>query len=788
MVTQIGDAGYPNIDGGEVGRRSRNRQRIVLPPLIETSRTGPPSPTSTPPPPTRQDASPRTHHHYTTPQPSPHRFPCPDAELFLPSQPSPVNVKGNAPLARPPFRSPTFSVNEQHNNNHPNNNNNNNIPPNTPNTSADESVEHPSPLGSRPTRPPLRTSMSTPQLNPRRPPNYRPYQPYHSDASPHGLASPRFPQSPAVLRAVDKGRSSAQSALTSNSSVEQTSGTERSSVVTKTSSVTDSTPETPDDPDEEEEGGMSVDDAIAMYFEGFTDDPPPKEENPVDKQEIKAEANDAAPRDDNAEQQEVTDVPQVHRKSEQAQSPVQTQSPVLENSAPTVKPTSPEPPKTATKGTTFTGTVPPTIGTETELRDRYGFKKGTSYIDIASYDAWNRLYSEYLKHRKLKWVELMRENGQSVTQPTNFPSKSTKIRRYVRKGIPPEYRGAAWFWYSGGHTHLQRNPGHYNKLVQQAFSSSSNDDKEHIERDLHRTFPDNVHFKPDQAASAETNQTTTGQGSSNPKYCSDLPETPMIHSLRRVLYAFSLHNTKIGYTQSLNFIAGLLLLFLPEEKAFWMLHVITTEFLPGTHEISLEGANVDLWILMVVLKESLPAIYTKVASSTPTGSRSKPPTLTITTRLPDITLGLTHWLMSMFIGSLPFETTLRVWDIFFYEGPRTFFSAALAIFKASEKDIAAVSDPMEVFQIVQSVPKRLMDVNLFAEDCSLRKFRIRQSRLDELREARRKVVREDKVRVSMLHMNGKAQTDINSRFGRNMTSPLPGMVDSFRNFKHQAFK
>lgn len=42
----------------------------------------------------------------------------------------------------------------------------------------------------------------------------------------------------------------------------------------------------------------------------------------------------------------------------------------------------------------------------------------------------------------------------------------------------------------------------------------------------------------------------------------------MIKSLRRVLVAFSLYNPKIGYCQSMNFLAGLLLLFMDEEKTF----------------------------------------------------------------------------------------------------------------------------------------------------------------------------------------------------------------------------
>jgi hypothetical protein len=321
------------------------------------------------------------------------------------------------------------------------------------------------------------------------------------------------------------------------------------------------------------------------------------------------------------------------------------------------------------------------------------------------------------------------------------------------------------------------------------MNSPTNDDKEHIERDLHRTFPDNIHFKPEMPANSEN--TGLIAGSSNPNYNSAIVETEMIRSLRRVLYAFSLHNPKIGYTQSLNFITGMLLLFLPEEKAFWMLHIITSVYLTGTHEISLEGANVDLWILMVLLRESLPSIYNKVASAGPTTSKTKLPPMTVQTRLPDVTLGLTNWLMSLFIGSLPLETTLRVWDVFFYEGSKTFFRVALAIFKASEKEILAVTDPMEVFQIIQTVPKKLLDANSLLEECFTRRYRVGQGRIDSLRAARRAFVRADKLRRSMLGAAGPLEAAARPATSRSK-SPLPtldhGIADTWRNVKHHAFR
>lgn len=376
-------------------------------------------------------------------------------------------------------------------------------------------------------------------------------------------------------------------------------------------------------------------------------------------------------------------------------------------------------------------------------------------------------------------MDLLTSNGLPPTNPTAFPSRSFKVKRYVRKGIPTEFRGPAWFWYADGYTHLRRNPGLYHRLVDTALKRPMDDDKEHIERDLHRTFPDNIHFKSQTSSQDAVNGTPGNSGAKGDG------ELPMIQSLRRVLYAFSVHNPKVGYTQSLNFVVGMLLLFLPEEKAFWMLHIITSTFLPGTHEVSLEGANADLWILMVVMKESVPAVYTKVASSEPTTSKSKPPPITTTTRLPDITLGVTNWLMSMFISSLPLETTLRVWDVLFYEGARTFFRVALAIFRLSQKPILAVTDPMEIFQLVQTAPKQMLDPNALLDLCFARRFRLSQSRLESLRDARREAIRADKQRLSQLPGLGKprAGTDWRPRTAAAAAAAANPLPSAWRSLK-----
>lgn len=57
-------------------------------------------------------------------------------------------------------------------------------------------------------------------------------------------------------------------------------------------------------------------------------------------------------------------------------------------------------------------------------------------------------------------------------------------------------------------------------------------------KDVCRTFPDHTYFQMEDGKNA----------------------------LRRVLLAYSQRNTNVGYCQAMNFIAGLLLLFMPEEN------------------------------------------------------------------------------------------------------------------------------------------------------------------------------------------------------------------------------
>ncbi|EPS45927.1 hypothetical protein H072_80 [Dactylellina haptotyla CBS 200.50] len=411
-------------------------------------------------------------------------------------------------------------------------------------------------------------------------------------------------------------------------------------------------------------------------------------------------------------------------------------------------------------------------------RDRYGFRTETQYITAVEYNAWNSKYEEILTRRKKKWQHLLKEAGLTPLDnelPVRFPPRSQKVKRFVRKGIPPEWRGNAWWFYANGQKYITKNPGLYEKLVAQGAPTDS-EAPELIERDLHRTHPDNIHFKPEQKYPLANGSKLTKHKQSNSK----IVETPIIQSLRRVLTAFAVYVPRIGYCQSLNFWAGMLLLFMDEEKSFWMLYIITHQYLPGTHERSLEGSNIDQAVLMMAVKDAMPHVWAKISlcldGTSVNFNNSK---------LPDITLCTASWLMSGFISNLPIESVLRVWDAFFYEGSKILFRVSLGLFKIAEPAIKAVGDPVEVFQIVQTTPRKCVDAGALMDLCFKRRNGYGHLSQDDIENRRRE-------RKDLLDREKKAVNDGGRRSSKDDLLIRKGFAhhlleegeESVRRFRH----
>ncbi|RKP39549.1 rab-GTPase-TBC domain-containing protein, partial [Dimargaris cristalligena] len=274
-------------------------------------------------------------------------------------------------------------------------------------------------------------------------------------------------------------------------------------------------------------------------------------------------------------------------------------------------------------------------------RDRYGFSKFNQYLSRDEYLRFEAQYGPIVEQRKIKWRQLF------VGAGGQWPPRSTKVKRYIRKGIPSEIRGPCWFHYSGGAHKYRENPSTYRKWVKVYLREGRQSDfADIIERDLHRTFPDNEHFQMRLQAQ---------------KSCVD--------SLRRILNVFTLYCPHVGYNQSLSYIVGLLLLFLSEEQAFWMLVTIVEDLMPsGYFNLSQEYSLIDQEVLLSLLESKMPSVHRHLCREEPSplggssgggGSEGGPDIL------PPVFLAMSHWFPLLFVDVLPVESVLRVWDCFF---------------------------------------------------------------------------------------------------------------------------
>ena len=81
--------------------------------------------------------------------------------------------------------------------------------------------------------------------------------------------------------------------------------------------------------------------------------------------------------------------------------------------------------------------------------------------------------------------------------------------------------------------------------------------------------------------------------------------------LRSVLGAFALHRPKIGYCQSLNFLAGFLLIIFEHDEvpAFALLVFLVDHILAGYHTRSLVRIMADMNVLDDLIENRLPAVH-----------------------------------------------------------------------------------------------------------------------------------------------------------------------------------
>ncbi|MFH4981260.1 hypothetical protein AB6A40_007969 [Gnathostoma spinigerum] len=253
--------------------------------------------------------------------------------------------------------------------------------------------------------------------------------------------------------------------------------------------------------------------------------------------------------------------------------------------------------------------------------------------------AQNAAYIEWLQ----KWDSFLVSHSNRPLKPCD------ELKSLIRTGVPKTYRHRVWknlISYLVDDQRADLGNGYYEALLRRANRMVDEDSEDctfkQIDLDLARTLPTNKYF--------------------------DQPNSEKIESLRRVLYAYRVHNKSVGYCQGLNRLAAVALLFLDESNAFWFLVACVEHLQPQNYYTpSLVCAVADQKVLRDLVSEKLPKLSSHLKR--------------LEVDLSALTLG---WFLTCFVDILPHDIYLHIFDIFLYEGNKVLFRFALGILKSCE--------------------------------------------------------------------------------------------------------
>jgi hypothetical protein len=146
-----------------------------------------------------------------------------------------------------------------------------------------------------------------------------------------------------------------------------------------------------------------------------------------------------------------------------------------------------------------------------------------------------------------------------------------------------------------------------------------------------------------------------------------------------------------------------------EENAFYVLDAMLSEdkYLPeDLFDPTLNGLYCETHVLNGLVKERYPKIHAHL------------------TRLDvNFVLFATKWFMLVYLNVFPMETSLRIWDTFFFEGYKVLFRIGLTFLHMNEAKILATTNIGEILQLFNKLGKEVFDCrNLLKNSFQIRRF------------------------------------------------------------------
>ncbi|KAL0358693.1 UNVERIFIED_CONTAM: TBC1 domain family member 9B [Sesamum angustifolium] len=188
-------------------------------------------------------------------------------------------------------------------------------------------------------------------------------------------------------------------------------------------------------------------------------------------------------------------------------------------------------------------------------------------------------------------------SGDSVPAPTvgaahhatdseSLPPWKEEMECLVQGGVPMALRGELWQAFVG--VKARRVEKYYHNLL--APDNCVRSKKNELEDKIHEPNPECAGVPEKWKGQIEKDLPRTFPG--HPALDDDGR-----NALRRLLTAYARHNPSVGYCQAMNFFAGLLLLLMPEENAFWALMGILDDYFDGYYSEEMIESQVDQLVL-----------------------------------------------------------------------------------------------------------------------------------------------------------------------------------------------
>ncbi|KAL6448781.1 hypothetical protein ACFW04_000517 [Cataglyphis niger] len=234
----------------------------------------------------------------------------------------------------------------------------------------------------------------------------------------------------------------------------------------------------------------------------------------------------------------------------------------------------------------------------------------------------------------------------------------------IKQGVPKGKRGEVWqflaeqFCLKQPPIDTQDFPNYntpYELLLKQLTSQ-----QHAILIDLGRTFPSHPYFSS--------------------------PLGPGQLALFNLLKAYSLLDHEVGYCQGLSFVAGVLLLHMAEDQAFFLLrHLMFRRGLRKLYLPDMAALQLHLYQLSRLLHDRLPTIYNHF------DKHEVSPTLYAA-----------PWLLTLFASQFPLGFVTRVFDLLFLENSEVLFRVSVALLEEHQDQLLCCESFEEIMEYLKT--------------------------------------------------------------------------------------